>query len=175
MNKLDIYFPSFSGQGDGAAQTNRKNNTRAGQKTATVTHWQKPGDVWQEEAGNQQWLQEGRGAEEEGVILPYMRLGGDISSPNLVEGTCREASCTYRGKPCGRFPGGKVGGSPWKEGWRFPRWGGVGNKGVGGVTSSQKVAKSRREDGRGKGRKTQKSLLIRFPGYHDLECHLSWI
>lgn len=48
-------------------------------------------------------------------------------------------------------------------------------KGEGGVTSSQKVAKSRGEDGRGKERKTQKSLLIRFPGYHDLECHLRWI
>lgn len=40
----------------------------------------------------------GRQEEEEGVVLPYRRLWGDISSPNLVEGTCREASHTYRGK-----------------------------------------------------------------------------
>lgn len=42
--------------------------------------------------------------EEEGVILPYRRLGMDISFPNLAEGTCREASCTYHGKSCGHFP-----------------------------------------------------------------------
>lgn len=119
----------------------------------------------------------GRGSEEGGVILPYRRLGGDISSPNLVEGTCREASRTYRGKSCGRFPGGKDGRSPWKEGWWFPRWGGVGFKRGRGsyiITESGKIQK-RRWEGRGKERKTQKSLLIRFPGYHDLECHLSWI
>lgn len=59
----------------------------------------------------------GKGAEEEeGVILPYMQLVGDISSPNLAEGTYHEASRTYRGKSCGRFPG---------ERWREPMEGGM--------------------------------------------------
>jgi len=47
------------------------------------------------------WGKEGK--KEKGVILPYRRLGADISFPNLVEGTCREASRTYHGKPCGRY------------------------------------------------------------------------
>lgn len=63
----------------------------------------------------------GKGAEEEeGVILPYMRLVGDISSPNLVEGTYHEASRTYRGKSCGRFPGGKMAGAHGRRDEDFP-------------------------------------------------------
>lgn len=44
-----------------------------------------------------------------------------------------------------------------------------------GLHRHTKWARPRREDEGGKERKTQKSSLIRFPGYHDLECHLSRI
>lgn len=88
--------------------------------------------------------EEGEG---KGLILPYRRLGGDISSPNLEEGTCREASRTYRGKSCGRFPdGSRDEDSPGEEGLKV----------LGGITSSQKVVKkkNRGEDGsEGKGGK----------------------
>lgn len=49
-----------------------------------------------------------------------------------------------------------------------------GKEGEGNIitTESDKIQKRRWEE---KERRTQKSLLIRFPGYHDLECHLSWI
>lgn len=55
------------------------------------------------------------------MILPYRRLGADISFPNLVEGTCREASRTCHGKSCGRFQGGKmVGGGHGRRNGDFP-------------------------------------------------------
>lgn len=47
-----------------------------------------------------------RGAGGKGLSLPYRRYGGDISSPNLVEGTCLGASHTYHGTLCGHFRGG---------------------------------------------------------------------
>lgn len=72
--------------------------------------------------------------EEEGVILPYRRPEVDISFPNLVEGTCLEASCTYRGKPYGHFPGGKVVGDHGRRNEDFPGEMEWGLKGVGGVT-----------------------------------------
>lgn len=92
-----------------------------------------------------------------GLNLPYRRYGGDISSPNLVEGTCLGASHTYRGTLCGRFPGGSR-----DEDYRRSE-GGLHHHNVG--KKNQK-----RKNGRGE---RQKSLLIRFPGYDDLECHLS--
>lgn len=58
--------------------------------------------------------------EEEGLILPYRRLEADISFPNLVEGTCHEASRTYHGKPYGRFPGGKMVGDHGRRNEDFP-------------------------------------------------------
>lgn len=44
----------------------------------------------------------------------------------------------------------------------------------GGLTSSQCRKKIRREDGGG-GHREKTSLLIRFPGYDDQECHPSLI
>lgn len=40
-----------------------------------------------------------------GVILPCRPLWEGISSPNLMEGTCREASRTCPGNTCVRFRG----------------------------------------------------------------------
>lgn len=169
-----------AGQDDRAAQTNRKNNTTAGQKESNVTKWQKPEDVWQEEAGNQQWLQEVEWRRRKDYFLPCRRFGGDISSPNLVEGTCREASRTYHGNSCGHFPGGeKMVGAHGRRDEDFPgevELGFKGSRGGGrGLHRHTKWARPRREDEGEKERKTQKSSLIRFPGYHDLECHLSWV
>lgn len=109
-----------------------------------------------------------------GVILPYRRLGVDISFPNLVEGTCREASCTYHSKSCGHFPGGKTVRGHGRRDEDFPDEKVSGLKGV-GDTPEHKRAKLERENGKEKKKETQKSLLIRFPGYYDLECHPSWI
>lgn len=46
---------------------------------------------------------------------------------------------------------------------------------MGEITLEQKVVKPKRENGREKRGRQQKSLLIRFPGYDDLECHPSGI
>lgn len=80
---------------DRASLINTKNNTIAGQMKVTDRS-----------------LKQGTSNRErkvkEGVILPYRRLGVDISFPNLAEGTCHEASCTYHSKSFGHFPGGKT-------------------------------------------------------------------
>lgn len=53
-----------------------------------------------------QWEDRG-GAKERsgGQDLPCRRFVEDISFPNLVEGTCGEASRTYRGRTCVHFTG----------------------------------------------------------------------
>lgn len=153
-----------AGQDDRAAQTNRKNNKTAGQKESNVTKWQKPEDVWQEEAGNQQWLQEVEWWRRKDYFLPCRRFGGDISSPNLVEGTCREASRTYHGNSCGHFPGGeKMVGAHGRGDEDFPGEVELGFKGGegegGGVTSSHKTGKTQ-ERGWGGKREENTEILV---------------
>lgn len=88
-----------------------RRTTTAGQKNMSLTltaAWR----CWT--AGSRKPAESKRRSEEqkgERLNLPYKRCEGDISSPNLAEGTCLEASHTYRGKLCGRFPG-------WKQGCR---------------------------------------------------------
>lgn len=155
-----------------ATQVHRKNIRTAGQKISALTHWQKPEDVWQVSTGNLRWLQEEGIRKEEDAILPYRRLGADISFPNLVEGTCPEASRTYPGKLCGHLSG--KGWSETMEGrMKFPqvrRWSGKRRMG-----SYNRKWPNQKKKKREKGEETQKSLLIRFPGYDDQECHPSWI
>lgn len=65
------------------------------------------------EAKNQWGLQEAewqRKRRRKGRFLPCRRFGGDISSPNRAEATCREASRTCHGNSCGHFTGGREGG-----------------------------------------------------------------
>lgn len=76
-------------------------------------------DRWKQETSSDSRRVE-KEEEEKGVILPYRRLEVDISFPNLVEGTCLEASRTYRGKPYGHFPGGKVVGGHGRRNEDFP-------------------------------------------------------